>query len=120
MSATFAITLGLILTSLLIGLDIYFAVDDVPGNTWSEIIRSWSKVTPIVPWVCGVLSGHLFHPFDNLKPLFGQPHSIAVLVWTSFVLLFLGLTFNKYGFEPASAAITFGCAFVIGSVLWPV
>ncbi|MCG8433991.1 MAG: hypothetical protein MJA83_08170 [Gammaproteobacteria bacterium] len=44
--------------------DVILATDDIRGNTWSEIIRTWSSHTVLVPWIAGVLAGHLFHPFD--------------------------------------------------------
>lgn len=103
----------------IIGLDIWWAVDDRPGNTWSEIIRVWGRATPLVPWACGVLSGHFFHPVDGLAPLFGQPTSVAVLIWLTWGVGVAGLALSGSG-HPVPPWAAFLPAMVVGAALWPV
>jgi hypothetical protein len=116
-----SIVLGLIIVAAIIGLDIFFAIDKVSGNTWSEIIRHFAKSTPIVPWICGVLSGHFFWPaaLGKYIPLLGQPSSIALLIWIGCILGIIGLGLTKSGIM-----FPLWLAFIIGGAggifLWPV
>lgn len=80
---------GLILIATVVGFDIYLAADNIKGNTWSEVIRLYGRHLNLLPWACGVLCGHWFHP-DWTHALFGQPGSIAVLVWLTFIVTGLG------------------------------
>lgn len=121
MPVSIVIILGLIIVAAIIGFDILFAVDQVKGNTWSEIIRFFAKTTPMVPWICGVLSGHFFWPaaLGKYIPLLGQPSSIALLIWTGCTLGIIGLGLTKTGM-----IFPLWIAFIIGIVggvlLWPV
>ena len=50
--------------ALLVGLDIWFAVDGRKGNTYSENIRKWGRAWPpfklIFCFTLGLLAGHFF------------------------------------------------------------
>lgn len=113
------IVLGLILVGILVGLDIWFACDTREGNTWSEIIRSWARDTPLVPWVCGVLTGHFFHPVDDMEPVLGTLPSIAFLVWITFVVGMVGAVFHRLG-NPIPPWLPLLPGAVVGALLWPV
>ena len=120
-SMTITITLGCILIAAIIGLDIYFAADTIQGNTWSEVIRRVGKTASIIPFVCGVLSGHFFWP-AGLKehiPLLGQPNSIALLVWMGCVVSMVGLVLTRLG-HIFPMWIVFILGFLGGMLLWPV
>lgn len=111
--------LGLSIVAILIAVDVWLALDNVPGNTWSEILRDLSKHTLFVPWSLGVLLGHWFHPSNDLCPVLGDA-SIWVLTGVSAVLTIIGLVFclsKKYR-VPAWPWVLGGT--VIGSLLWPV
>jgi len=117
MAISVVIIIGCVILGVLIGLDIWFSVDDIKNNTWSEIIHSWATFTPIVPFVCGVLSGHFFHP--NVKALLGQPNSIALLVWSACLISMVGFAlYNHHITIPLW--IVFQVGFVAGVFLWPV
>lgn len=117
MPVSIVVVIGLVLLSILVGLDVYFATDKVPHNTWSEIIRHWAKHAPLVPYICGVLSGHFFHP--NTKSILGQPHSIALLIWTACFIGVVGLGLYHNGISPPLWLVfLLGC--VAGALLWPV
>jgi hypothetical protein len=107
------------LLAVAIGLDIWLAVDAVPGNTWSELFRAGALATPVVPWACAVLMGHWFHPKDDFKALLGQPDSIALLVWLTWVLFVIGLALASSGL-PISPWIPVLPGLIAGWLLWPV
>lgn len=112
------LAIGLTLFAVLIGIDIYLALDGIPGNTWSQYLRTWSMQTPLVPWVWSILLGHWFHP-DSSKPLLGQPSSVVLLLWISVLLGLSGLVVRHYGYSiPSWCVIIAG--FLAGAWLWPV
>jgi hypothetical protein len=118
MSATLiSIIAGLIIVAAITVTDIIFAADKASGNTYSEIIRHWGIHTAIVPYICGVLSGHFFHP--GFKALFGQPYSISVAIWglCAVGIISLALTHNNINLP---LWIPFQIGFIAGILLWPV
>jgi len=114
-----AIAIGALIVSVLIGFDVYLALDGKAGNTWSEIVRDWSGETPIVPWICGVLTGHFFHPESIAQPLLGQPNSIALLIWLTVAVAIVGLVALRLGVYP-EPWLPLLPAFIAGALLWPV
>jgi hypothetical protein len=42
--------------------DIYVASNSMKGDTISEIVLAWAWKRPIVPFITGVVMGHLFWP----------------------------------------------------------
>ncbi len=104
---------------LVIGLDIWFAVDKEPENTWSEIIRAWALKTPIFAWIWGVLAGHFFHPIDNLEPRMERPGNYAMLIWITCVVLIIGVGLQTLG-APVPVWLALVPAYVAGVLLWPV
>ena len=121
MVVSIVIAIGVILIAVLIGLDIWFAVDKIDYNTWSEIIRKWAKATPVIPWICGVLSGHFFWPMNwkSWLPLMERPGGIALMIWTGCVVGIIGLGLTK-----SNISFPLWLAFLIGAagglLLWPV
>lgn len=61
---TKTITILLILVAILIlgAWDIYAAANAIDGDTISEIILEAALRSPIIPFVSGVVCGHLFWP----------------------------------------------------------
>ena len=49
-----------IVAAALIGWDFY--IWTVPGGTISETLLGWAKNHPVVPFMFGVICGHLFWP----------------------------------------------------------
>lgn len=114
-------TIGGILIAILIGLDIWFAADNISGNTWSEIIRKLSLTTSIIPFALGVLSGHfLWEPaLKPYVPVLGQPNSLALMIWAGLAVGMLGFVFVRAGwYFPLSVSFLLG--YVGGMLLWPV
>jgi hypothetical protein len=110
--------IGLGLLGLLIGLDIYLASNGVRGDTWSELLRTWGKATPLIPWAWSVLLGHWFHP-DFTRTLFAQPTSVAFLLWFTVVLGIAGVAANTVG-TPIPAWTVIIPGIIAGVFLWPV
>lgn len=119
MALSFVIPIGIALLAAFIGLDIYLAVDRLPGNTWSEILRQWAIVTPLIPWIYGILGGHFYHPVDGLDPWIDPPGNIALLVWLTAVIGLIGVAFAKSG-NPISPWTVVIPGFIAGALLWPV
>ncbi len=109
--------IGFVLLGALLVIDIYLATDSVRGNTWSELLRTWGKYTPFVPWVWAVLLGHWFNPGN--KAVFGQPTSVVILVWMTYILVISGLVLFKvqYPIPPWTVILP---GIVAGMLLWPV
>lgn len=63
------ITIGIILgvTAILIGWDIFVAVNPPQGDTISEIIQEFATKHPVIPFAFGVLMGHFFWPVKPIK-----------------------------------------------------
>ena len=111
--------IGLVLLGLLLGIDVYLATDKVVGNTWSEILRTWSKYTPFIPWFWSVMIGHWFHPNNNLQPILGRPNSLVLLVWITWLLILGGMIMDHLGHPiPAWTIVPFGI--LAGVLLFPV
>jgi xanthosine utilization system XapX-like protein len=84
------ITIGLILVAVLglIGWDIYVAYTPQKGDTISEVIQATARNFLVLPFVAGVLMGHLFWPVRVTESKPGKLPSWylwgivgAVLVW---------------------------------------
>lgn len=114
-----AIIIGVSLLAVLLGLDVYLAADGIKGNTWSEILRMWSKKTTIISWIYGGLGGHFFHWWNHDKALLGQPNSVVLLVWLTVVAAMVGVAALKMG-HPIPPWAMLVPAFFAGALLWPV
>lgn len=53
---------------LLIGLDFYWAKDSEEGDTISEVILKYARKHTVIPFLLGVMMGHLLWPQYLLKP----------------------------------------------------
>lgn len=58
------LTIGILaaVTLLLVAWDVYVALEPVPGDTISEVILEAARRRVVVPFLAGVLCGHLFWP----------------------------------------------------------
>ena len=113
-----AAILGFVLIGIIIGIDIYLAADTIRGNTWSEMIRTFSFKSPFGPWAWGGLGGHFFHQWIPKLPL-EHPSNVALLVWLSLLVMMVGHSlYMKGSYLPPM--IVFFVAFFVWSTLWPV
>ncbi len=118
MSIKTTILIGLALVAIVIGIDVYLALDSVKNNTWSEIIREYGKKRLIIPWVLGGLGGHFFHLESIPKLPIEFPGNISILVFISLLVLGLGGILPRYSLY-IPPAITFFVGFIVWSLLWP-
>lgn len=63
------ITIGVLAAcaAVLIGWDIWVAVNDTPGDTISELALAFAGKHPILPFAVGVIVGHLFWPQARVR-----------------------------------------------------
>lgn len=113
-----AAIVGFAIIAIIIGIDVYLAVDSIKGNTWSEMVRALSFKTPLAPWAWGGLGGHFFHQWLP-KLLHGHGANIAVLVWISAAVMLAGHVMYSKG-TPMPPTIVFFAAFFVWGMLWPV
>lgn len=118
LSVKTAAIVGFAIIAIIIGIDVYLAVDSVKGNTWSEMIRTLGFKTPFAPWVWGGLGGHFFHQWIPKFPV-ENPGNIAILIWISALVMMIGhFCYTKGTYLPPM--IVFFVAFFVWSTLWPV
>ena len=46
--------------ALLVVFDVWMAANSTPGDTISEVVRSWAQRHPVIPFAAGVVMGHFF------------------------------------------------------------
>lgn len=58
------VTIGILIVAaaVLIAWDVYVAANPTPGDTISEITLGFAMRHPVLPFVVGVVCGHLFWP----------------------------------------------------------
>lgn len=103
-----------IATVVLIVADLALAADDVQGNTYSEILRSAARFTPVVPWLSGLVVGHWFHPFSTAEPRLAPPGNWLALLALTAVVAIIGLMAEVPPWVPVLPGA------VAGALLWPV
>ena len=54
-----------VVSILIIVFDIWLATNDTPGDTISDVVLGWAYKVSIVPYLAGMLMGHLFIPRKN-------------------------------------------------------
>lgn len=116
----FAMISGIILLATILGLDVYFALDGVKGNTWSEMIRKLGFILTFVPWAWGGLGGHFFHA--NWKQVLPTPDNIALMVWLSIFVTIIGGAIMKssWTYSHWVPYVSFLTASLVIGKLWPV
>ncbi len=108
----------IVFLAVFIGLDVWFAADDEPTNTWSEIIRKRSLSSPFFPWFWGILAGRFFH-WRKVKLLLKRPGNYFFLGWLTVLLIVVGEAFH--GFDmPIPPWVFLVPAYFAGALLFPV
>lgn len=103
----------IILTAIiLIGYDIYAAVEDTGGDTISEVMLAWAYKIPLLAYAFGVLGGHLFWP---LKSTEYHLQRVLILGGTGVIILILPLVGLYPHMTPAVPLIV---GVVAGHFLW--
>jgi len=72
----------------LIGWDVYVAWNDLKGDTISEITMGWAMHKPFIPFITGIIIGHLLVPGTIkswkeklIKQLIMWPIVVGVFIW---------------------------------------
>lgn len=68
------LAVAFLLAGLIVGIwDVFVTARGEPGNTVSSTLYEWSIAYPILPFVLGVITGHLFWPHLPRVPLADVP-----------------------------------------------
>lgn len=112
--SSFVALLGVIILVVVIATDIVFAVDRLPGNTYSELIIQAARYFVIIPTACGVVAGHWFLTLGTQRPPFG----LGILIAVGVGLALVDHLSDHWLASHTHAAQWFllGCA--LGSTLW--
>jgi hypothetical protein len=122
MNATFVtITMIITVTIVLIVWDIYVALNNIPNrqDTISGVLMEWSKRFIALPYISGIVVGHLFIP-KSVE--LGVPKWAALSVlWTSVIALaIVGLLIKRdVNRWPWYAPVTLVCGLLMGHFFWP-
>lgn len=103
---------GLSLVAAFIGYDVYLATNHVKGDTWSEVARRFAKASTFLPWACGVLCGHFFHPEA------GAGQHVGLLIWMTQAVVVAGMVCKRAG-RPVPPWLPLVPGFVAGWLAWP-
>lgn len=107
---------GLLIITLIV-LDVPAAIDDIEGNTFSELLRRGGRQLAILPWTISIFAGRWFHPFDGFD-LFGRHGPVVLLVVTFLVVVGTHLCRQYLWQVPSWMIVILGL--LSGAMLWPV
>lgn len=101
------------------GLNAYFAADQVPSNTFTANLKYVSDYTVFVPGFAGAVVGHLYLPVGKLTMPSWSPWvllALGVLLVIAEVLVFwkTRIWFTQYA-HPVTWVLLF---FSLGGILW--
>lgn len=114
---TLLVVLTVVLTVALIVVDVPAAVDDVDGNTFSELLRVGGVQTAIFPWTLAVFAGRWFHPIDNLD-VFGAV-AVLILMGLTFVVVVGSDVSQRYFRTVVPSWLVALLGVLAGATLWP-
>jgi hypothetical protein len=118
-SVAIIVTSAVGLVVALIALDIPVAIDPVPGNTFSELLREGAAQATVIPWAFGVFAGRWFHPIDGLN-LFGAAGPVALMALSWLVVAGVALIRHRSSAEvPVPVWTVVAAGLIAGSLLWP-
>ncbi len=103
----------IISTVLIAGYDLLPALNNLEGDTISEILRDWAPRWPVVPSAFSVLIGHWFvHPKSIKRPTWGPFALIGIAVAMcilSLISYFTGQWLYVPAWIPTFTMWTLGC-----------
>ena len=106
--------IGVILVLIIVGIDIVFALNKHPGDTFSEIIVRVSQMHAVFPLAVGVIAGHWALTLGSPR----LPGGLFVLLALGLVVLVVDLTTDNWlarHTHPAQWALL---GMALGSMLW--
>ena len=103
--------------ALLVLTSIASFADQVPGNTFSELLRESTLDSTFYPWALAVYMGRWFHPVDGLESPLGVWGPV-VLMATTWGMVVLGDVLRRQGKRLWPwLVVTIG--FAVGTLTWP-
>ncbi len=103
--------------ALLVLTSIASFADQVPGNTFSELLRESTLDSTFYPWALAVYMGRWFHPVDGLESPLGVWGPV-VLMATTWGMVVLGDVLRRRGKRLWPwLVVTIG--FAVGTLTWP-
>ena len=107
----------LVVVGLIVAVDLFLALNDVKGDTISEVLKGWAyRRFFVLTWAWGVLAGHLF--LTKATPVFSPPGNIWVLLGITAVVLGAGLSYKAVVGVPIQLALLLA-GMGAGYLLWP-
>ena len=109
--------------AVIIGLDIYMAVNGVPGDTFSELVLVAAKKSLFLQASLGIIIGHLLWPTSQYRP----PGWATVLFLVLTGIMWLGFDIHYWARDnPGNFAvlrklpiILFSVYIIAGRFIWP-
>jgi hypothetical protein len=107
----------LVIVGVIVAVDLFLALNDVKGDTISEVIKGWAyRRFFVLSWAWGVLAGHLF--LTRNAAVIATPWNIWLLLGLSVLLVAVGIGYKGMVGVPIQAALlVLGVA--AGYLLWP-
>lgn len=94
--------------------DIFLALNGRPGDTYSEIFRTWSYRWAVLPVITGSVVGHWFLTFGMERPRYGFPALVVIWVVVLCIDMFTDHWLARHT-HPGMWTILF---LALGSWLW--
>lgn len=91
--------------------------DDVPGNSFSELLRASTVETTFYPWALAVYMGRWFHPIDGLSSPLGVWGPIVLMVATWGMIVLGDVLRRRHKRIWPWLVVALG--FVVGMLTWP-
>jgi hypothetical protein len=111
------LVLTIVLIAALVVVDVPAAVDDIDGNTFSELLRAGGVQTAIFPWTIAVFAGRWFHPVDDLE-LAGTAGVVILMVLT-FIVVVASDVAQRYANAVVPSWLVVLLGLMAGALLWP-
>lgn len=114
-------TIGIValvfVTTLLVLTSIASFGDDLPGNSFSELLRESTLQSTFYPWALAVYMGRWFHPVDGFQTPLGAFGPVVLMAATWGVVV-LGDLLRKRG-RRLWPWVTVTLGFATGALTWP-
>lgn len=101
----------------LVAIDIPLALNDVSGDTISEVLRYAGRRVPVIPYAWGVLGGHFWAGVDTGM---GPWVELRITLWSLWVVGILSIWwyYNDYQLGPWSGVGVILVGILVGCFLW--